>query len=722
MANSRFLSFYETELGPLKRQGQQYVVLCPFHSDNTPSLSIDPHKGLFHCFGCDQGGDSFAFYRLRHPGSSFSEAKEALARYGIRPLRERDSISEPVQKEEKPDIPECQLESYARCLTDTHIQYLKEVRGLTAEIIHKYRIGWHKERNRFTLPVMQTGNCVNVRLYDPASKKFKMLPISSGRGVQLYPEDQLENEAVVLCEGEWDALCAISNGIPAITSTGGVQTWKSEWSGKFTRKTVNICFDCQDVSRKAAVKRATELLPFVEKVRVIDLGLEDKEDVADYFVKYGKTRDDLLKLIEKTPAFKAPSIQVVTAEGTSSKMLGATDQAELDRLLEKAIPDRGFLRDYVDIFSEITDTAEAFLFWGAMVTLSTILGKNIWIPWEARKLYPNIWCIFLAPSGFRKGTALDIPTLLLRKVDKSLLLPQVASEEGLTKVLGSHRGQDTGFVRWQEFSKILRSWTKKQSWQASQEFWIDLWDNKPLKKTLAKEDFDIPTTSISFLSACTPTTFSRFFTSEDLEGGFFGRVYLVTCLEKKKYFPIPPSIQDATLNDLVKRLHDIKKNCTKQQFSYEGVERKFSSWAANVQEKHERSFLDSFYARIETHAMKLSMLYQAALTQKVEIREESFDYAVRALEFLIASATPLVSDEIGITEDERLIKRVYAFIQNRQTVNRRDVMRKFHLTSFDTNRIEETLVDRGMIDISEDERDTSKRGRRKRVYSVTKSN
>ncbi|GAJ13522.1 unnamed protein product, partial [marine sediment metagenome] len=84
--------------------------------------------------------------------------------------------------------------------------------------------------------------------------------------------------------------------------------------------------------------------------------------------------------------------------------LEEVSQEKLNALLEEAIPDRGFLRDYIDIFSEITDTPKSFLFWGAMTTLSTILGKNCFVDWDIRKLYPNIWSVFLAPSGFRKGT------------------------------------------------------------------------------------------------------------------------------------------------------------------------------------------------------------------------------------------------------------------------------------------------------------------------------
>lgn len=389
------------------------------------------------------------------------------------------------------------------------------------------------------------------------------------------------------------------------------------------------------------------------------------------------------------------------------------DQTNLDKLLQEAIPGKGFLKEYIDTFSEITDTPKTFLFWGAMVTISTILGKNVWVEWEARKLYPNIWCVFLAPSGFRKGTGIDIPTLLLRRTDESLLLPQIGSEEGLTKVLDKNNGQDVGFVRWQEFSKILRSWSDKQSWQASQEFWIDLWDNKPLRKKLSSGEFNVPTTSLSFLSASTPKSFANFFTPEDLDGGFFGRVYLITCLKKRKYFPIPPSIdQKGGLNELIKHLHDIKENCT-GELSYLRFEEPFSYWAKETQEKHKEGFLDSFYSRIETHAMKLAMIYEAALSQKAEMREESFTYAVKALNFLVASAEPLISEEITPSEQEKKVRQIAKYIEKKQQVNRSVVMQNLGINASEMDQIERTLEERELIGVEEDSRG---RGPRRKIY------
>ena len=73
MTTNPFLDLFASPT--LKREGRAYKTCCPFHDDATPSLSVDPEKGLWRCFGCGEGGDAITFLQKAR-GLSFGEAAD----------------------------------------------------------------------------------------------------------------------------------------------------------------------------------------------------------------------------------------------------------------------------------------------------------------------------------------------------------------------------------------------------------------------------------------------------------------------------------------------------------------------------------------------------------------------------------------------------------------------------------------------------------------------
>ena len=84
----------------LRKIGRNYVGLCPFHSEKTPSFTVNDDKGIFHCFSCKAGGSVFNFL-MQHDHLSFPEAVEQLAkRYGIT-LERKVTNSKPEEEDER---------------------------------------------------------------------------------------------------------------------------------------------------------------------------------------------------------------------------------------------------------------------------------------------------------------------------------------------------------------------------------------------------------------------------------------------------------------------------------------------------------------------------------------------------------------------------------------------------------------------------------------------
>src|SRR3970282_845679 len=83
----------------LKKAGRQYKGLCPFHQEKTPSFHIDRERGLWHCFGCLEGGDIFDFV-MRTGNLSFAEAVETLAkRAGVRLERGPEEVRKTSERD-----------------------------------------------------------------------------------------------------------------------------------------------------------------------------------------------------------------------------------------------------------------------------------------------------------------------------------------------------------------------------------------------------------------------------------------------------------------------------------------------------------------------------------------------------------------------------------------------------------------------------------------------
>ncbi len=136
----------------LKRAGTRLKGLCPFHSERTPSFTVDQARGLYHCFGCDEGGDVYGFL-MRVEALSFPEAVERLARLtGYELTYEELSPGQRRALGRRTRLTDCvgEAASYFHALLFEEQgaaarDYLKQ-RGLSREHAEHFRIGWAPDR------------------------------------------------------------------------------------------------------------------------------------------------------------------------------------------------------------------------------------------------------------------------------------------------------------------------------------------------------------------------------------------------------------------------------------------------------------------------------------------------------------------------------------------------------------------------------------------------
>ena len=132
---------------PLKKSGQNYKGLCPFHTEKTPSFMVSQSKQIFHCFGCGAGGDVVSFL-MKHDNLPFGEAIRYIAKKAGIKIADFEFDKELAVKREKIlQINEDALKFFIKNLSDSGAprDYLAR-RGIEEESVRKFGIGYASER------------------------------------------------------------------------------------------------------------------------------------------------------------------------------------------------------------------------------------------------------------------------------------------------------------------------------------------------------------------------------------------------------------------------------------------------------------------------------------------------------------------------------------------------------------------------------------------------
>ncbi len=164
----------------LKKTGKNWLGLCPFHSEKTPSFNVNTEKQIFHCFGCGVGGDVFKFMELQE-GLNFPEAVKNLAtRAGITlPQDTRDHRQDKRSEDDKKTLLKIVAEAadffqkeLAGSAGSAAREYLKK-RGVSDTIIREFALGYvrpewdgllkHLKKRDYTAPQMERAGLVVKR-------------------------------------------------------------------------------------------------------------------------------------------------------------------------------------------------------------------------------------------------------------------------------------------------------------------------------------------------------------------------------------------------------------------------------------------------------------------------------------------------------------------------------------------------------------------------------
>lgn len=326
----------------LKKRGANYLGLCPFHNEKTPSFTVSPSKEIFKCFGCGKSGNTISFL-MEHEKISYVEALRWLAhKYNVE-IEETEIAPEQRLQQQTAEslyiINQFAQQFYTKRLFETEdgqangLSYLKE-RGFTEETIRKFGLGYAPDlrdaltkealAKQFNPELLQKSGLVihrNQQLADNYRDRI-IFPVHNnsgkviGFGARLIksndkapkyintPENELyvkskilygtyfarhaidKADECLLVEGYTDVISLHQAGIENVVASGGTSLTQDQLRliKKYT-KNLTIIYDGDAAGVKAALRGLDMALE--ESLNVKLVLIPDKEDPDSYVQKVG---------------------------------------------------------------------------------------------------------------------------------------------------------------------------------------------------------------------------------------------------------------------------------------------------------------------------------------------------------------------------------------------------------------------------------------------------
>lgn len=327
----------------LKKGGANFMGLCPFHDEKSPSFSVSPSKQFYHCFGCGKNGNVIGFL-MDHVGMTFVEAVQDLSQHYGMPIPEDDTTpqeraraSEQRQRQSNlSELLERAVDAYKKHLKDSSraVDYCKG-RGLSGEIAGKFDLGYapagwrnlasifasyddpllvesgltilaseegepekryDRFRDRLMFPIRNVkGECIGFggRVLGDGKPKYLNSPETPvfSKGRELYGLFEARNALrefgyALVTEGYMDVVALAQLGFPNAVATLGTAC-TTDHVQKLFRFTDSIVFsfDGDAAGRRAARKALDCTLPFATDVRSIKFLYLPAEHDPDSFIR-----------------------------------------------------------------------------------------------------------------------------------------------------------------------------------------------------------------------------------------------------------------------------------------------------------------------------------------------------------------------------------------------------------------------------------------------------
>lgn len=261
---------YDEFIAFSQSSGDQLYACCPFHPDKTPSFTVNTETREWFCHGCGKGGAEKEFL------AEYFDVDTKIGKYAFEYWEKKGTL--PFPTDEAVD------KYHQRLLKSQKDLAILESFGITLDTIKELKIGLDDFRVVFPIK-SRRGYWVNLRRYLPPqrrladSKEPKCLNLRGLGQRRYYPYEAFTQQEVVVVEGEKDCVAARSQGLNAVTGTGGSAIPVDE-VGLFKDKDVVLMLDSDTVGQRSVNTYLQLLKNLASSIRIIRL---PQKDFVDYY-------------------------------------------------------------------------------------------------------------------------------------------------------------------------------------------------------------------------------------------------------------------------------------------------------------------------------------------------------------------------------------------------------------------------------------------------------
>jgi hypothetical protein len=352
-----------------------------------------------------------------------------------------------------------------------------------------------------------------------------------------------------------------------------------------------------------------------------------------------------------------------------------------------------FAGDFNRYLKSRTDCPPDFHVHAALCALAVALGNRVWTHGRSQPIYPNLWSVVIAPSGYGKSVPLDMATTVLQQAGLGQhLLPNSFSQEALYPLI---QAEPVGAFVVQEFAAFLG--TLNRDYNAGVMSWLtSVFDVPPEdRRVLRKETFLLVKPTVTILGASSPTWFAESYRQSMLSGGFLARFLFCPSRDPGPYVEDPGPRDDGVEAGLADHLRRARELGGVVDMS--GVMRGFNDWERGARATLRKDCPEEFSgmrSRAGTMVKKAAMLFMASRNPETRtVTQKDLDNAVAYVERSHTLAEKFLGDEVARDRDDadrlRLIEIVRRY-EGRAMWSR--ALKDSHMSADKFRRAVDTLV------------------------------